>query len=607
MADTEKASINETDDNTKLDGKPPDELEANSSFCFREDVTEAIQKTRNVEDEANNETSKEINSLESFYSWYKEKIKLLNDLNEVMPPGNKFKLFFRGEEDNTYKLVPSIYRNGWITNEHRFFNESVNRCPESFKECKTAFEKLAQMQHYRVPTRLLDITENPLIALYFATEKGKNQNNGRFYCFFVSESAIKYPDDDITAILANAATIEIKKFYDGEYYDNALKFTRKFEEYANAENFDIQCKLYREAKQILIKAPLINEILMKSQNDCGYCSSRYTFDDLAQILCVKPKINNWRISNQNSAFLLFGFLFDKNYPLPLQNLRQCLKFIELLLIKYYDPKRREFEDSIIFQLPLDNEILKQITAIKENFRLVFDASERKRALSREITKEKARLFSALLEDAKNIRFNTHSGLSTGRHFHEINKTLPSFWILKFFYNLIYKSEPLVFFDSIETSFKAKDDISVELSRIGISNDFIFPELENVSQILCYKYERKQPIILEKIDDKLVIMHLSDYAQKNSGLQEGDVILDFNSQEDFLNRFTLSECVPVTVLRKISSTTSTIENYSNDFKGNNESDASKDMVKRLSLDVLFNQISSDDNPLFANDSDGTISN
>ena len=77
--------------------------------------------------------------------------------------------FYRGQADKDWKLIPSIFRTpDGPKVEHLLFRDMVAHEPQSFSECQSALDHLVQMQHYGLPTRLLDVSMNPLVALYMA-------------------------------------------------------------------------------------------------------------------------------------------------------------------------------------------------------------------------------------------------------------------------------------------------------------------------------------------------------------------------------------------------------------------------------------------------------
>lgn len=87
-------------------------------------------------------------------------------------------MIFRGISDSSYPLIPSIGRRKaksleWLYSfEKQIFEDFKQRAFRYMShEPRNEYEWLFLAQHYGIPTRLLDWTENPLVALYFATEQ----------------------------------------------------------------------------------------------------------------------------------------------------------------------------------------------------------------------------------------------------------------------------------------------------------------------------------------------------------------------------------------------------------------------------------------------------
>lgn len=174
-------------------------------------------------------------------------------------------LFFRGNSCKGRPLWPSIMRKSiYLQKEDDMLKELFLRQPNEF-ERGSNFIKLTKVQHYGLPSRLLDITENPLVALYFACKKNDKNNNA-----------------EVDFLVGKPVS-----------FDNRIVQKLSF--------IAIQPE---KIKAELLGAELWENGIIKHE-ETEY--SKYLNDYKQYKYCfVKPPMNNERLTKQNGAFILFG-------------------------------------------------------------------------------------------------------------------------------------------------------------------------------------------------------------------------------------------------------------------------------------------------------------
>lgn len=112
------------------------------------------------------------------------------------------KIYYRGHSSSDFKMIPSVYRDGLFYFEDDLVKEMMLKLPEDFPATATHYEKLMKMQHYGIPTKLLDVTTNPLVALFMAVD-GNPHLDGEVLMIENTSFEECYPSSDKVKILTS--------------------------------------------------------------------------------------------------------------------------------------------------------------------------------------------------------------------------------------------------------------------------------------------------------------------------------------------------------------------------------------------------------------------
>jgi hypothetical protein len=115
---------------------------------------------------------------------------------------------FRGQSFKDWPTLPKIFHPevALYDYEKNAVRDLIAVHPQEFVNDVTMFDRLVRMQHFDLPTHLLDVTTNPLVALYFATTELTDAGDlldGKVQALFLPQNRQRYYDSDRVSCMAN--------------------------------------------------------------------------------------------------------------------------------------------------------------------------------------------------------------------------------------------------------------------------------------------------------------------------------------------------------------------------------------------------------------------
>lgn len=350
-------------------------------------------------------------------------------------------LYFRGHSNIKYELKPTIARtnNNLLAQEHKIYRDTILNSPKQFSD-KNTIESLTFMQHFGIPTRILDITENPLVALYFAClDSTTTSKNGEVIVFNVPDENICYYDSDKVSILSNLAKCDFGFKFDFGYISILSGYISNLQR--TIDLIDIN------------EISKVNDFKLFNFLD----SNKFFYEEYYEFLIRREFIpGQCALKNHNKVKIKFG----------IENLSEAEKdFINYHTLEY-----------IKFRLSLKIEEQKEILSKSDLAKLVHFVREDKPFFEAKINPLDISKIIVVKPKLDNERIIRQQGafFLFGNLKNRKNKEIPIIsdsWVL----------------ERIKINEDSKKDILMELDKLGINELSLFPGISSVANYVRNKY------------------------------------------------------------------------------------------------------------------------
>ncbi|MEA4921706.1 MAG: FRG domain-containing protein [Clostridiaceae bacterium] len=223
------------------------------------------------------------------------------------------KLYFRGQANKDWPIYPCAFRENALSCEAEMIHKSYLSSPDIVEKHKTPFERLTVLQHYELGTRLLDITGNPLVALYFACQLCHENVPLHSESEAIKElTELGFSEEQIGQLVSHFSDCGVTT---SENKDGVVYFKCAYAENFNKTEIQILAHL---AEQDMRKRYTITDLLESLESKRIITSKEAEklranqFKNLIGVLqssfCVESNFSNTRLIRQDGSFLISGHI-----------------------------------------------------------------------------------------------------------------------------------------------------------------------------------------------------------------------------------------------------------------------------------------------------------
>ena len=227
---------------------------------------------------------------------------------------------FRGHSNTNYELSPSINRKNNLFNERNFIEIPQLQYPEIFKSSLSPINLLALLQHYGFPTRLFDVTTNPLVALYFSVCSERNKDNdGEIFIFHHSQCP--FLSEELNALAQS---------YKFDFFGEIYSLTQFFEDFNIKEKLtkNMHSSNYNRIQNFIHSPFFVNASYLTARHraQCGsYIFFPNDFEDESFLPTITP------IPKEETGIIAKIIKVDKEAKVTIRDELNTLGFNRLTL------------------------------------------------------------------------------------------------------------------------------------------------------------------------------------------------------------------------------------------------------------------------------------